>query len=82
MKSAGYALYDALANRLEVIRPGESIKRQIPCLNIRPPHDTVHGIQVDGDDIWVFVGPRGNPRPNRKVKYRFSSLTGGGSRSI
>ena len=42
MKSAGYAVYDALANRLEVIRPGESIKRQIPCLNIRPFTSSEH----------------------------------------
>jgi hypothetical protein len=82
MGSAGCALYDANRNRLEVIRPGESMKRYIPCTNIRPPHDRVHGVQVDGDDIWVLVGSSTNPRPNRKFLYRFSSLSGGGSRSI
>ncbi|MCZ8019039.1 hypothetical protein [Novosphingobium sp.] len=82
MSGAGYALYDQSQNRLEVIRPGESMKRYIPCTNIRPPHDKVHGVQIDGDDIWVFVGPSTNPRPNRKFLYRFSSLSGGSSRTI
>ena len=82
MKSAGYAVYDALANRLEVIRPGESIKRQIPCLNIRPASDTVQGVQIDGDEIWVLVGPKGNTRPDRKVRYQFSPLKEGGSRLL
>lgn len=78
----GLALYDSIKNRLEVIRKGESMKRYITCTNIRPPHDKVHGIQVDGDDIWVLVGPSTNPRPNRKFLYRFSSLSGGSSRSL
>lgn len=82
MPSSGYAMYDPAGNRLEVIRPGESSKRYIPCTNIRPPHDKVHGVQVDGDDIWVLVGPSSNPRPNRKFLYRFSSLSGGSSRSL
>ena len=82
MPSSGYAIYDPAGNRLEVIRPGESMKRYIPCTNIRPPHDKVHGVQIDGDDIWVFVGPSTNPRPNRKFLYRFSSLSGGSSRTI
>lgn len=82
MGSASYALYDPINNRLEVTRKGESMKRYIPCTNIRPPHDKVHGIQVDGDDIWVLVGPNSNPRPNRKFLYRFSSLSGGSSRSL
>lgn len=82
MPSSGYAMYDASGNRLEVIRPGENSKRHIPCTNIRPPHDKVHGVQVDGDDIWVLVGPSSNPRPNRKFLYRFSSLSGGSSRSL
>lgn len=82
MGSASYALYDPINNRLEVTRKGESMKRYIPCTYIRPPHDKVHGIQVDGDDIWVLVGPSLNPRPNRKFLYRFSSLSGGSSRSL
>lgn len=82
MSSAGYALYDQSRNRLEVTRPGESMKRYIPCTNIRPPYDRVHGVQIEGDDIWVLVGPSTNPRPNRKFLYRFSSLSGGSSRSI
>lgn len=82
MPSSGYAMYDAASNRLEVIRPGENTKRYIRCTNIRPPHDKVRGVQVDGDDIWVLVGPSSNPRPNRKFLYRFSSLSGGSSRSL
>jgi hypothetical protein len=82
MAMTGLALYDSIKNRLEVIRKGESMKRYIACTNIRPPHDKVHGIQVDGDDIWVLVGPSTNPRPNRKFLYRFSSLSGGSSRSL
>ncbi len=76
------ALYDPINNRLEVTRKGEAMKRYIPCTNIRPPHDKVHGIQVDGDDIWVLVGPSSNPRPNRKFLFRFSSLSGGSSSSL
>lgn len=75
----GYAHYDARHNRLEVIRPGETIARHIPCLNLRPQIDKVHGVQIDGDEIQVFVGPHTNPRPNRKLIYRFSSLRGGAS---
>ena len=82
MPSTGYALYDLAGNRLEVIRPGENSKRYIPCTNLRPQSDKVHGVQVDGDEIWVLVGPLTNPRPNRKILYRFSSLSGGSSRSL
>lgn len=78
----GQAIYNPTNHCLEVIRPGDSMKRYIPCTNIRPPHDKVHGVQISGDDIWVFVGPNTNPRPNRKFLYRFSSLSGGSSRSI
>jgi hypothetical protein len=39
-------------------------------------------VQVEGDRIWVLVGPHSNPRPNRKILYLFSSLSGGGSRSL
>ena len=82
MAMTGLAIYDPYNNRLEITRKGESMKRYIPCTNIRPPHDKVHGIQVNGDDIWVLVGPSTNPRPNRKFLYRFSSLSGGSSRSL
>ncbi|MEX6725882.1 hypothetical protein [Parapedomonas caeni] len=78
----GYALYDASNNRLEVIRPGETMKRHIPCLNLYPSADKVHGLQISGDEIWVFVGPHSNPMPNRKIIYRFSSLSGGGSTGL
>jgi hypothetical protein len=82
MMITGMALYDQVNNRLEVTRKGEPLKRYIPCTNIRPPHDKVHGIQVDGDDIWVLVGSSTSPKPNRKFLYRFSSLSGGSSRSF
>ena len=82
MPSTGYALYDPAGNHLEVIRPGENSKRHIPCTNLRPQSDKVHGVQVDGDEIWVLVGPMTNPRPNRKFLYRFSSLSGGSNRSL
>ncbi len=75
-------MYDPAENLLEVIRPGENSKRYIPCTNLRPQSDKVHGIQVNGDEIWVLVGPLTNPRPNRKFLYRFSSLSGGSSRSL
>lgn len=78
----GYALYDADANELEVIRPGESVTRRFTCLNLNPGVDKVHGIQVEGDNIWILVGPRNNPRPNRKFLYKFSTLSGGSSRLI
>lgn len=82
MSTIGFALYDAANNRLEVIRPGESVTRYIPCQNLRPEMHKVHGVQVDGDEIWVFVGPPTNSRPNMKFIYRFSSLTGGASKML
>ena len=78
----GYALYDAQNNRLEVIRPGETSKRYIPCMNLRPSADKVHGLQISGDEIWVFVGAHSNPMPNRKFIYSFSSLTGGACKGL
>ena len=78
----GYAQYDAQQNRLEVIRPGENMTRYSPCINLRPNAEKVHGVQIDGDEIWVFVGPSTNPRPNKKYIYRFSSLSGGSSKML
>jgi hypothetical protein len=78
----GYAQYDADRNRLEVIRPGENMTRYIPCINLRPNADKVHGVQISGDEIWVFTGPLTNPRPNKKFIYRFSSLSGGSSKML
>ena len=51
MPSQGYAIYDPAGNRLEVIRPGENSKRYIPCTNLRPQSDKVHGVQVNCDEI-------------------------------
>ena len=78
----GYAIYDESTNRLEVVRPGESSTRYIPCTNLRPAEVRVFGVQIDGDEIWVLVGPHNNQRPNRKIIYRFSSLSGGTSRGL
>jgi hypothetical protein len=82
MPSAGYAIYKEDRIELEVIRPGENMKRTIHCTNLNPASVKVHGVQVQGDEIWVLVGPNANPRPNRKYIYRFSSLTGGASQNI
>jgi hypothetical protein len=77
MTSIGYAQYDATHNRLEIVRPGENCTRYINCTNLNPRSDRVFGVQVDGDEIWVLVGPVQNQRPTRKIGYRFSSLNGG-----
>ena len=82
MKSEGYATYDAATNSLEVIRPVENTTRRIPCSNLNPSSNRVHGVQIHGDEIWVLVGPPGNSRPNRKFIYRFSSLPGGASSGL
>ena len=82
MSSEGYARYDESDNALEVTRPGENLTRRIPCTNLNPDFERVHGVQVHGDEIWVLTGPATNPRPNRKYIYRFSSLSGGASTSL
>jgi hypothetical protein len=82
MSSSGYAIYNEDRNVLEVTRPGENMKRTIHCTNLNPASMRVHGVQINGDEIWVLVGPHSNPRPNRKIIYKFSSLSGGGSQSI
>ena len=82
MASTGYAIYDPDQNRLEVVRPGENSTRYIRCTNLNPKSDHVFGVQIEGDEIWVLVGPTQNHRPNRKSGYRFSSLSGGHSRMI
>ncbi len=79
MTSVGYAIYDSNKNQLEVIRPGENMTRYIHCTNLNPSAVKVHGVQISGDEIWVLVGPRTNPRPNRKFVYRFSSLANSGN---
>lgn len=82
MLSDGYAQYDPTRNRLEVVRPGENCTRYINCINLNPRSDKVFGVQIDGDEIWVLIGPLQNQRPNRKIGYRFSSLTGGYGRMM
>ncbi len=78
----GCAVYDANNNRLEVIRPGESVTRYISCVNLRPTSDKVYGVEIEGDEILLLIGPPQNRRPQRKIGYRFSSLTGGYGRSV
>lgn len=82
MGSVGYAIYDPNQNRLEVVRPGENNTRYIPCTNLNPNSDRVFGVQIEGDEIWVLVGPKQNQRPNRKIGYRMSSLNGGYGRML
>ena len=78
----GYAVYDESSNRLEVVRPNETTTRYIRCNNLRPEQERVFGVQVMGDEIWVLTGPRNNQRPNKKLIYSFSSLSGGASRGL
>lgn len=78
----GYAIYDASKNRLEVIRPNESVTRYIHCNNLRPEQERVFGVQVMGDEIWVLTAPHNNQRPNKKFIYSFSSLSGGSSSGL
>ena len=82
MTSIGHAIYDETRNRLEVVRPCENSTRYIICTNLNPKSIRVFGVQIDGDDIWVLIGSHQNARPNRKIGYRFSSLSGGHGRNI
>jgi hypothetical protein len=82
MLKSGYALYEPDTNRLRVIRPGENCIRYINCMNLNPRQEKVFGVQIDGDEIWILVGPQQNQRPNRKIGYRFSSLNGGYGRLL
>lgn len=82
MTSKGHAVYDQAQNRLEIVRSGENTTRYIKCVNLDPKSVRVFGVQIDGDDIWVLVGPHQNQRANRKIGYRFSSLSGGHGRNI
>ena len=82
MNSQGYAKYDEAKNQLEVIRPGENSLRTIRCNNIDPSSLKVHGVQINGDEIWILTSPKTNSRPNRKTIYYFSSLSGGSSSGL
>ena len=82
MSKPGIARYDERSNILFVIRPGENRERKIKCKNLNPKAVKVFGVQVAGDEIWVLTGPKTNNRPNRKYIYKFSSLSGGSSRSL
>lgn len=78
----GIARYDERNNRLIVIRKGENSERHIPCTNFNPNGDKYFGVETNGDEIYLLVGPINGSRPNRKIIYKFSSLGGGGSKSI
>lgn len=80
--SSPYAFYDEDTNTLQVIRARENITRTIRCNNLRPAMDKVHGVTIDGDEIYVFVGPHNNPRPTHKLVYSFLSLAGGRRESL
>ena len=85
MNSQGYAKYDEKKNQLEVIRPGENSPRTIRCNNLDPSSlkvHGVHGVQINGVEIWILTSPRTNSRPNRKIIYYFSSLSGGASSGL
>lgn len=82
MASIGHAIYDETRNSLEVVRFGESTTRYIKCVNLDSKSSRVFGVKIDGNDIWVWVGHHQNPCPNRKIGYRFSSLSGGHARNI
>jgi|SaaInl7_200m_RNA_FD_contig_21_817898_length_359_multi_8_in_0_out_0_1 hypothetical protein len=81
MATVGLAMYLEGSNELEVTRPGESQKRKIKCRNLNPSQLKVHGVHINGDEIWVLTGPKNNPSPNRKYIYSFKSLSGGSSKS-
>jgi len=70
----GYAMYNAANNTLEVIPPGARTRRVIRCAQIRPEHEQVHGVVIDGDAIRVYVGPYDHPRPTHACTYSFTSL--------
>ena len=82
MNSQGYAKYNEAKNQLEVIRPGENSPRTIRCNNLDTSSSKVHGVQINGDEIWILISPKTNPRPNRKIVYFFSSLSGGQSSGL
>jgi hypothetical protein len=82
MSKSGIARYDERSNTLIVVRPGENSERKIRCTNLNPKALNVFGVEVHGDEIWVLTGPKSNRRPNRKYIYKFSSLSGGSSKSL
>jgi hypothetical protein len=74
-----FVRYDPLANCLVVLRSGEVIERKIPCLNVSRVLHKVYGVEICGDAVDLLVGLRGSSRPDRRVRYYFSSLRGGAS---
>ena len=82
MSSKAYATYNRSNNTLEVVRSNETFTRSIPCLNLNPEWNKVHGVEISGDEILVFVGPETNPRPSHIMVYSLKSLSGGSRRSF
>ena len=82
MAKDGIARYDRHSNSLFVTRPKENRERRIRCTNLNPKAVKIFGVHVNGDEIWVLTGPKTNSRPNRKYIYKFSSLSGGSSKSL
>ena len=82
MTNKGYAQYNAGNNTLEVIRPGEQCTRIIRCSNLYPESVQVFAVEVDGNEVLVYVGPHTNRRPTHVRVYSMLSLTGGQLRSI
>jgi hypothetical protein len=81
-RAGGYARYDEGLNSLIVVRQGETVERRIPCLNLSPRMLRVYGVEIQGDAIDVFVGPLASTRPDRRLRYFFSSLTGGSTHRL
>ena len=79
---SGIARYDESKNCLIVVRKGESLERTIRCTNFNPGSYKYFGLETNGDEIYLLVGPKQNSRPNKKFIYKFSSLSGGSSKSI
>ena len=77
MRQQAYAYYKPANNTLEIIRPGETVTRIIRCTNLNPQADKVHGVEVNGDEVVVYVGPHNNPRPSHTRIYSMMSLSGG-----
>jgi hypothetical protein len=80
--SAPLARFDSALNSLIVVRRGESFERQIRCLNLSSLRHKVFGIEINGDAIDLMVGPRFSRRPDRRIRYFFSSLSGGSTHPI
>ena len=78
---SGTAMYNEDTNELELVRKNEDFVRKIKCQSSLKT-ETVHGVEIDGYDIFVLAGPNSSPKPNKKYKYSFRTLSTGGNRMI